>query len=97
LSGKAYRAVVVHSSSQEQRRQKHPEQELQASYATLEATGREAAQQQYVCRADAEAAAATLQTQPSAYHRVEVRVEEHPQYGPGRPSQKQPRRVKVLR
>jgi transposase len=97
LYGKAYRAVVVHSSSQDQRRQKHLAQELQASYATLEAIVREAAQQQYWCRADAEAAAAKLQTPPSAYHRVEVRVEEHPRYGPGRPSQKQPRVVKALR
>src|SRR5918911_3562388 len=37
LYGKAYRAVVVHSSSQEQRRQQRLERELQASYALLEA------------------------------------------------------------
>src|ERR671931_457027 len=40
LYGKAYRAVVVHSSSQEQRRQKHLDRELQESYATLETTVR---------------------------------------------------------
>jgi transposase len=97
LYGKAYRAVVVHSSSQEQRRQKHLEQELRASYATLEATVREQAHQQYFCRADAEAAAAKLRTQLHAYHRVEVRVEEHPKYGPGRPSPKHPRVVNALR
>src|SRR5918996_1461291 len=56
LYGKAYRAVVVHSSSQDQRRQKHLERELQASYATLEATVRAAAHQEYFCQADAEAA-----------------------------------------
>jgi transposase len=97
LYGKAYRAVVVHSSSQDQRRQKALARELQASAATLEATVREATHQEYFCRADAEAAAAKLQAQQSAYHRVEVRVEEHPKYGPGRPSQKQPRVVKALR
>ena len=97
LYGKAYRAVVVHSSSQDQRRQKHLERALQASYATLEATVREAVHQEYFCRADAEAAAAQLQAQQSAYHRVEVTVEEHPKYGPGRPSSKQPRVVKALR
>ena len=58
---------------------------------------REAAHQEYFCRADAEAAAAKLRAQQSAYHRVEVLVEEHPKYGPGRPSQKQPRVVKALR
>jgi transposase len=97
LYGKAYRAVVVHSSSQDQRRQKHLERELQASHATLEATVREVTQQEYFCRADAEAAAAKLRAQQSAYHWVEVMVEEHPKYGPGRPSQKQPRVVKALR
>jgi hypothetical protein len=94
---KAYRAVVVHSSSQDQRRQKALARELQASSATLEATVREATPQEYFCHADAEAAAAKLRAPQSAYHWVEVRVEEHPKYGPGRPSQKQPHMVKALR
>jgi transposase len=97
LYGKSYRAVVVHSSSQDQRRQKALARKLQASYTTLEATVRAAAQQEYFCHADAEAAAAKLRAQPSPYHGVEVRVEERPKYGPGRPSQKQPRVVKALR
>jgi transposase len=97
LYGKTYRAVVVHSSSQDQRRQKHLARELQASAATLEGLVRAAAQQEYFCSADAEAAAAKLRALQSAYHRVEVVVEEHPRYGPGRPSLKQPRVVKALR
>jgi transposase len=97
LYGKAYRAVVVHSSSQDQRRQQHLARELQASSATLEASVRQASQQEYFCHADAEAAAAQLRAQQSAYHWVEVAVEEHPKYGPGRPSLKHPRVVKALR
>ena len=97
LYGKAYRAVVVHSSSQDQRRQKRLEREIQTSCATCEATLREATQQEYFCQADAEAAAAKLRGLPSAYHEVEVRVEERPKYGPGRPRQKQPRVVRTLR
>jgi transposase len=97
LYGKTYRAVVVHSSSQDQRRQKRLERECQASYTTLEATVRAAAQQEYACLADAETAAAKVQALPSAYHRVEVVVKERPQYGPGRPSQTRPRVVKALR
>ena len=97
LSGQAYRAVVVHSSSQDQRRQKHLRRELQASSAALEATVREAAQQEYCCRADAEAAATKVRALQSAYHQVEVVVEEHPRYGPGRPSLKQPRVVNARR
>jgi transposase len=97
LYGKPYRAVVVHSSSQDQRRQQRLEREIQASSATLEATAREAARQEYFCHADAEAAAAKLRALQSAYHGVTVDVKEHPTYGPGRPSSKQPRVVKALR
>jgi len=63
----------------------------------LEATARAVSQQEYFCQADAEAAAAKLRAQQSAYHEVEVRVEAYPKYGPGRPSQKQPRVIKALR
>jgi transposase len=97
LYGKPYRAVVVHSSSQDQRRQQHLERESQASSAPLEATAREAVRQEYFCHADAAAAAATLRALPSAYHWVEVEVQERPKYGPGRPSSTPPRVVKALR
>jgi hypothetical protein len=46
FSGTASRAIVVPSSSQAQRRQKHRERELQASDTTVEATVREAARQE---------------------------------------------------
>lgn len=97
LYGKVYRAVVVHSSSQDQRRQKRLARELQTSAATLEATIREVSQQEYFCQADAEAAAAKLRALQSTYHRVDVMVEERPKYGPGRPSHTRPRVVKALR
>jgi transposase len=97
LYGKVYRAVVVHSSTQDQRRQQSLARELQASSTTLEAAVREATRQEYFCHADAEAAAAKLRALQSAYHWVEVLVDERPKYGPGRPSQKQPRVVKALR
>src|SRR5215510_9380994 len=97
LYGQAYRAVVVHSSSQDQRRQQRLARELRTSCATLEATIREMTQQEYFCQADAEAAARQLRALQSAYHRVDVVVAERPKYGPGRPSQKQPRVVKAMR
>src|ERR671933_2024876 len=97
LYGKPYRAVVVHSTSQDQRRQQRWEREVQEASSTLETTVRAAAKQEYFCRADAEAAAAQLRALQSAYHRVEVVIEERPKYGPGRPSSKQPRVVKALR
>jgi hypothetical protein len=78
LYGKAYRAGVVHSRSQAQRRQKHLERALQASSAPLEATVRAAVHQESFCRAEAAAAAAPRQAQQSASHRVAVRGEEPP-------------------
>jgi hypothetical protein len=95
--GKPYRAGVVHSSSQDQQRQKPLERESQASCATLEATAREAARQEYCCHADAEAATVKLRALQSAYPGVTVDVEAHPRYGPGRPRATQPRVVKALR
>jgi hypothetical protein len=95
--GKVYRAVVVHSSAQDQRRQQSLARALQASSTPLEAAVSEATPQEYVCHADAEAAAAQLRALQRAYHGVEGLAEERPQDGPGRPSQKQPRVVQALR
>jgi hypothetical protein len=95
LDGKPYRAVVVPSSHHAQRRQKRLEREVPAASTTLAATGRAAAKQAYCCRA--EAAAEQLRALQSASHRVEVGIEERPQYGPGRPSPKPPRVLKALR
>ena len=89
--------MVVHSSRQEQRRQQRLAREIQASAATLEATVREAARQEYCCHADAAAAAAKLRALQSAYHGVTGDGEEPPTYGPGRPSSKPPRVVKARR
>src|SRR5262245_49800160 len=97
LYGKPYRVVVVHSSHHDQRQQKRLEREMQAAATTLATTVHAATKQEYFCRAEAEAAAEQLRALQSAYHRVEVVVEERPQYGPGRPSHKHPRVIKALR
>jgi transposase len=97
LYGQAYRAVVVQSSTQDQRRLKRLEREVQASYVTLQDMVQAAQQRDYFCRADAEAAAEHLRRTPSAYHQVEVQVEERPTYGRGRPSTRLPRPVKEMR
>jgi transposase len=97
LYGTPYRAVVIHSSAQDKRRQKRLEREIQASQRTLETTARAAEQPVYFCRADAEAAAAQLRAVHTPYHRLDVTVEERPQYGRGRPSATKPRAVKAMR
>jgi transposase len=97
LYGTPYRAVVIHSSAQDKRRQQRLKRDIQASYSTMQITVRTAEQQEYFCRADAEAAAAQLRAVHAAYHQVDVTVEERPLYGRGRPSRDQPRPVKAMR
>src|SRR5262250_747596 len=97
LYGTAYRAVVVHSSAQDQRRQQRLERDIQASSSTVQAATRRAEQQEYFCRADAEAAAVQLHAVHTAYHHVDVTVEERPVYGRGRPSPQKPRPIKAMR
>jgi transposase len=97
LYGTPYRAVVVHSSAQDKRRQPRLARDIQASYSTVQTAARTAEQQEYFCRADAEAAAAKLRAVSAPYHLVEVTVEERPVYGRGRPSLQKPRPIKAMR
>src|SRR5712691_2287119 len=64
LYGTPDRAVVVHSSAQDQRRQQRLARDLQASSRTVQTTTRTAEPQEYFCRADADAAAAPLRAVP---------------------------------
>jgi transposase len=97
LYGTPYRAVVIHSSAQDKRRQQRLARECQASHHMAHTAARTAEQQEYFCRADAEAAAVQLHAVPAAYHRVDVTVEERPLYGRGRPSSHKPRTVTAMR
>jgi transposase len=97
LYGTAYRAVVVHSSAQDKRRQQRLARDIQASYSTMQTTVRTAEQQEYFCRADADSAAAQLRAAHAAYHVVDVTVTERPVYGRGRPSSHKPRPVQATR
>ena len=97
LYGTPYRAVVVHSSAQDKRRQQRLLRDIQASYRTIQSAARTAEQPVYFYRADAEAAAAQLRAVHAAYHAMEVTVEEQPVYGRGRPSAHKPRPIKAMR
>jgi transposase len=97
LYGTPYRAVVVHSSAQDKRRQQRLARDIQTSSSTMQTTARAAEQQEYFCRADADAAAARLRAGSAAYHRLEVAVEERLVYGRGRPSAHKPRPITARR
>jgi hypothetical protein len=95
--GTPSRAVVLHASAQDKRRQQRLARAIQASSSTVQTAARTAEQQAYCCRAAAAAAAAKLRAMPTAYHRREVPGEARPLYGRGRPSSHQPRPVKAMR
>ena len=97
LYGTPYRAVVIHSSAQDKRRQQRLARDIQTSSSTMQTTARAAEQQEYFCRADADAAAARLRAVSAAYHRLEVAVEERLVYGRGRPSAHKPRPITARR
>ena len=91
IDGKAYRAVVVHSSAHDRRRLKRLEREIEASRTEIVQVAKEAEKQTFFCRPDAEAAAAQGRTLSTAYHLLEVGVEECPRFSPGRPKKGTPR------
>ena len=97
LYGTPYRAVVVHSSAQDKRRQQRLARDIQTSSSTMQTTARAAERQEYFCRADADAAAARLRAVSAAYHRLEVAVEERLVSGRGRPSAHKPRPITARR
>jgi transposase len=97
LYGTPSRAVVVHSSAQDKRRQQRLTRAIQAAQSTIQTAARRAEQQEYFWRADAAAAAVALRAQPAPYHRVDVTVEERCVYGRGRPSAHKPRPVTAIR
>jgi transposase len=85
LYGKPYRAVVLHSSAHDRRRQKRLERELQAEHTSLQAEIKKACKIDYACRADAKAAAERLATTKASYYSITAQVEERPKYTRGRP------------
>lgn len=97
LYGTPSRAVVVHASAQDQRRQQRLARDLQASYRTLQRAARTAEQPVSYCRADADAAAAPLRAVPTASHGMAVTGEARPGYGRDRPRAHTPRPIKAMR
>jgi transposase len=90
LYDKQYRAIVVHSSAHDKRRQKRLERELAASLKEAKAMTTVLKKKRFFCRPDAEEAARELKAQTTLYHRLEVEIVERPRYGRGRPKKNGP-------
>ncbi len=92
----SYRAVVIHSSAHDKRRQKRLDRALQASEKELRGRGKTLEKTTFYCRADAQAAAEKAAKDTTAYHMLKVTVEERPQYPRGRPKKGEPRRPSAI-
>ncbi len=85
LYGKKYRAVVVHSSSHDKRRQKRTDRTLTTDMKDVESRIKAVSKKEFHCLADAEKAKAELAEKKNKYYRIDARVEKIPKYKRGRP------------
>ena len=97
LYGKTYRAVVVHSSAHDQRRQKRIDKQLEKDRHALEGKCTQMEKGEYFCRPDAEAAAEELRKMSTDCYQVQVSVEERPRYKRGRPNKEGIREINEMR
>jgi transposase len=93
LYDEPYRAVVVHSSAHDKRRQKKIERELARDSVSLKKNFQEQCLSEYACEADAKAAAQAWASQPSCYHDLSFEIKPLYTYARGRPKKDQPRQV----
>ncbi len=91
LYDKLYRAIVVHSSAHDKRREKRLERELAASLKEAKVIVTDIKKKTFFCVKDAEQAAHELMMQTTLYHQLEVEIVECPRYGRGRPKNGTPR------
>lgn len=97
LYGESYRAVVIHSSAHDKRRQKRIERELTEEKKAITEKCNAVTKLEYFCREDAEVAANRLSKENCSYYEISTRVEEKPVYGRGRPRNDGYREVKEMR
>ncbi len=83
LYGRTYRAIVVHSSAHDKRRQKRLDRILEQKRKELQAL---CPQDTFFCEADARQAGEKLVAAGrGSYHRIEYTIAQIPRYGRGRP------------
>jgi transposase len=86
LYDKIYRAIVVHSSAHDKRRQKRLERELAASLKEASTLSAVLRRKRFFCHADAEQAAKDLLTKTTRFHQLDIEIIECPRYARGRPA-----------
>jgi len=93
LYDKTYRAIVIHSSAHDKRRQKRIDREIEKSRKDLSKAIAKQGKPSFACRPDAEEQCRKLHSIPMPYHTLQTRIEEKIQYAPGRPPKNGPRKV----
>jgi len=97
LYGQTYRAIVVHSSAHDRRRQKRLDREVKAEHASWSKKLAQIEKTFYFCMADTRAAMVGLQKETLRFHDIQLTMEEKPLYARGRPKADGTRTVKQMR
>jgi len=85
LYGKKYRAVVIHSSAHDKRRQKRIDRELKADRKVLEDQCKQIYKKDFFCLTDVKAAQEELSKTKCKYYVLNTQIEQRPKYKRGRP------------
>lgn len=92
IDGVTYRAIVIHSSAHDKRRQKRIDRMVKNDRSKLEKEIKTATKELFKCRPDAEAASVRLsRIVEKGYHRCTFDISEIARYGKGRPKKDQPK------
>ncbi len=97
LYDQTYRAIVVHSSAHDRRRQKRLDREVEAEHASWSQKLAQIEKTFYYCMADTQAAMSSLQKETLRFHDIQLSIEEKPLYARGRPKADGTRTVKQMR
>ena len=87
LHGKSYRAVVVHSSAHDKRREKKIDRELKKEHTEFSKKLKVLSKQEFFCQADAEKSAIELTKGKHQFYEAILEITEAPKYKRGRPKQ----------
>lgn len=97
LYDKRYRAVVVHSSSHDKRRQKRLQKEVAQSLGKMKTLLKAHKKETWFCRKDAEQALEKLKKHQTAFHDLRLTILEVPIYQRGRLKKGSVRAIKEMR
>lgn len=86
LYKKTYRAVVIHSSAHDKRRQGKVDRDIKKDRSAVDKHCKEITTISYRCEADAVEAARRVEKASTTLHEIRASVKEVPRYGRGRPA-----------